>query len=166
MFTKPLANRLQVHRVVPKCLHQLNSFPLWHTGYDLCRTDVYSGCILVHFAQPFKWACLFYPPCPLAFFSHVLLLVLDGQNPVTSWGLASSSGSLPPGLQCINQFDRQPRCTSGLRLCVPPLLCTACCSVLSEYTLLICRTVSRVKNEPRSFVVHLIAQTTMLCDIV
>jgi hypothetical protein len=37
---------------------------------------------------------------------------------------------------------------------MPPLLCTACCSVFSEYTFENRWTVSGVKNEPRSFVVH------------
>jgi hypothetical protein len=36
--------------------------------------------------------------------------------------------------QFSNQFDRNPRCTAGLRLRASPLLCTACMLAIPEYT--------------------------------
>jgi len=45
---------------------------------------------------------------------------------------------------------------------MPPLLCTACRSVTWEYTFPIRWTVSGVKNEPRSFSVHLTLGTAAL----
>ena len=93
------------------------------------------------------------PRGSLTFPSHLILLSCLGR-PRSLQELAFSSGSLPPRHQCVNQFDRQPRCTAELRLGASPLLCTACRPAISQYTFPVagCGPVSLVENDrPPSF---------------
>ena len=121
---QPFGHLVQVARESPALAHGIVVPVRRYRNVDLPGSDIDACRIRVDFAHPVKRMSLLNPFGTLAFLSHFFSF-LDMGRPRSIKALAFSSGSFPPRRQWINQFDRRPRCTAGLRLCASPMLCTA-----------------------------------------
>ena len=135
VFFQPSAYRLQIHCVVPKCPHNLRFLTPRNTHHDLHCADVHSRRIRIYLAHPCEWMRFFLSLRALAFSAHsILLLSRCFWQARPLHGFSFLIGVALPRHQYLNQFDRKPRCTAGLRLRASPLLCTACMPANYEYT--------------------------------
>ncbi len=140
VFLQPLTNRLQVHRVVPEPFHDLRALVPCHTHHDLRCADVHPRRVRVHPAHPGKRMRLFQPLRALTFPAHFLLTPFRydfGREELPHLRQARSLAGISflngvalylptadPTLsqerpqyarrQFLNQFDRKPRCTTGV----------------------------------------------------